>query len=114
MKHLPLLFGLILLSGCAAQPIDEAGSPHNPGPSGAEHGSDHSPRIVPLESSDTCGKGALQGLVGQLRTQIPVPVDPARRRVVCTSCAMTMDYRADRMTILFDAETGIIKELRCG
>jgi hypothetical protein len=43
-----------------------------------------------------------------------VPNDPSRRRVACTTCPVTMDFREDRVNILFDADTGVIKEVKCG
>ena len=43
-----------------------------------------------------------------------MPVDPTKRRVTCTTCPVTTDYSPERLNILFDAETGIIKEVKCG
>lgn len=63
---------------------------------------------------DMCGASELQHLVGQPKTQIPVPIDPSRRRVACTTCPVTMDYRPDRLNFFFDPDTGIIKEIKCG
>lgn len=71
------------------------------------------PEFKPV-NTDTCGVRDLQYLVGMPRTEIPVPVDPSKRRVLCSSCAATMDYRADRQTIVFDTDTGIIKSVSCG
>jgi len=53
-------------------------------------------------------------LIGKPRTDIPVPVNPGRRRVVCSTCPMTQDYSPTRQTIIFDADTGIVKEVKCG
>lgn len=66
------------------------------------------------EPRDTCGARPLQYLVGKSRTEIPVPVNVSNRRVTCTTCPVTMDFREDRLNIFFDAETGIIKEVKCG
>ena len=63
---------------------------------------------------DSCNSQELQYLVGKHRTSIPIPVDPSRRRVTCTTCPMTMDYSPVRLNILFDQTTGIIKEVKCG
>lgn len=63
---------------------------------------------------DQCGAAALQGLIGRPRTEVPIPVDPNRQRVACTTCPVTLDYRPDRLNFFFDAETGIIREVRCG
>jgi hypothetical protein len=64
--------------------------------------------------SDSCGAGPLQYLVGRPRTDIPVPVNPSKRRVVCSTCAMTMDYIPDRQTITYDTQTGRVTSVRCG
>ena len=72
------------------------------------------PRPAPQPTRDQCGAGALQTLVGQPRTAIPVPVNPGARRVACTTCPMTMDYNPGRLNILYDQETGIVREVKCG
>ncbi|MCR6660955.1 MAG: proteinase inhibitor i78 [Asticcacaulis sp.] len=63
---------------------------------------------------DQCGAAALQYLVGKPRTEIPVPLDPGKRRVVCSSCIVTQEYRSDRQTIVFSSETGLIESVKCG
>jgi len=63
---------------------------------------------------DQCGAAAFQGLVGRPRSEVPVPLVPAKQRVTCTTCPVTLDYSPDRLNFFFDAETGIIKEVRCG
>jgi hypothetical protein len=63
---------------------------------------------------DQCGAAELQGLVGRPRTEIPVPLDPNRQRVACTSCPVTEDFDPGRLNFFFDAETGRIKQVRCG
>lgn len=65
-------------------------------------------------ANDQCGASALQGLVGRPRTEVPVPVNPNLQRVACTTCPVTMDYSPQRLNFFFDAQTGIIKEIRCG
>ncbi|UDF02211.1 proteinase inhibitor i78 [Asticcacaulis sp. AND118] len=71
------------------------------------------PELKPVDT-DRCGATDLQYLIGKPRTEIPVPLEPSKRRVLCSTCAATMDYRADRQTIVFDTETGIIKSVNCG
>lgn len=103
-----LMFLMILgLSACAAAPSAPPASP----PPVAQLPTIPLP---PPPRPDSCGSGELQWLVGQPRSRIPVPTDPSKRRVACTTCAVTMDYRPDRLNIIFDAETGIIKEVKCG
>jgi hypothetical protein len=52
--------------------------------------------------------------VGRPRTEIPVPVDPRRRRVVCTTCPRTMDYNPSRLTIEYDSATNRVTKVECG
>jgi hypothetical protein len=68
----------------------------------------------PPPPPDYCGARELQHLVSKHRTEIPVPVDPSRRRVTCTTCPVTMDYSPVRLNIFYDQATGIIKEVKCG
>jgi len=69
---------------------------------------------VPPSSKDGCGADLLADLVGKPRTAIPVPVDPSKRRVVCTNCPRTMDLRPDRQTIEYNPDTGIVTSVTCG
>lgn len=69
---------------------------------------------LPLPPPDQCGAAALQHLVGQPRTEIPVPVDVTSRRVTCTECPLTEDYSATRLNILYDRDTGLIERVYCG
>jgi hypothetical protein len=70
---------------------------------------------VPRPSAgDQCGAAELQRLVGRSRREIPVPLDPNRQRVACTTCPITEDLDPGRLNFFFDAGTGLIKEVRCG
>ncbi len=64
--------------------------------------------------SDQCGASALQYLVGQPRTEIPVPVDITHRRVTCSTCPLTEDYSENRLNILYNRETGRVERVFCG
>lgn len=104
MKRLIFAFALAL-SACASQPADqqppaEESGPHHPPPS--------------RDPPDRCGASEMQNLVGRPRTEIPVPVNPGLRRVACTTCPVTMDFNPNRLNIFYDAETGVVKEVRCG
>lgn len=63
---------------------------------------------------DLCAASGLAYLVGRPRTEIPIPVDPATRRVSCTTCMAPDDHSDTRQEILFDAETGLVKAVGCG
>ena len=65
-------------------------------------------------SKDQCGLKDAQAFVGKPRTSLPAPVDPSRWRVACTTCPVTMDYRPDRLNILFNADTGVVQQVKCG
>ena len=68
----------------------------------------------PPKPHDSCGASALQYLVGKPRTDIPVPVNPAMRRVVCSTCVITQDFIGARQTIMYDSQTGLVTSVRCG
>jgi hypothetical protein len=68
----------------------------------------------PPRPADSCGAISLQSLIGKPRTEIPVPVNPAMRRVVCSTCVTTQDYVAARQTIMYDTQTGLVTSVRCG
>ncbi len=120
---------ILMLAGCSSTPAtpqggttfhpttDEGSAPPPPAPpqqsfpAPAPHADPSRPQAM---SDDTCGAADLQYLVGKPRTEIPVPLDPGKRRVVCSSCIITQDYRPDRQTITFDTDTGIIKSVSCG
>jgi hypothetical protein len=99
-----ILVVALALSACATEAPYEA-PPNDPRPT----------RPPPSrEPPDRCGAAALQSLIGKPRTEIPVPVNPRLRRVACTTCPVTMDFNPERLNIFFDAETGVVKEVRCG
>lgn len=70
--------------------------------------------VPPPKPADSCGGAELAYLVGKSRTEIPVPVDLTKRRVVCEGCPTTMDFRAERQTIWFDQASGKVTRLTCG
>ena len=70
--------------------------------------------VPPLPPPDACGAYLLFYIVGKPRTEIPVPVDPTQRRVVCTTCPKTDDSRPDRLTIEYDSATNAVTKLQCG
>ena len=79
--------------------------PQSPAQLGAQSGA---------QRRDQCGAADLQNLVGRPRTEIPVPLDPRRQRVACTTCPMTDDVDPTRLNFLFDAQSGRIRQVRCG
>jgi hypothetical protein len=72
------------------------------------------PAKPPVAEKDQCGLKDAQAFVGKNRTDLPAPVDPSRWRVACTTCPVTMDYRPDRLNILFNPDTGVVQQVKCG
>lgn len=99
----------LALAACSSSPTEVTPAPA-PYPASVA-----APAPAPsLASRDQCGAAELQDLVGKLRTEIPVPIDPTKQRVACTTCPVTMDFSPQRLNFFFDAATGVIKEVRCG
>jgi len=98
---------LVLLYGCAEPAPSQGPGPAAPPPV-------HHRPSAPEGARDACGAREFQHLVGRPRSEIPVPVTPALQRVACTTCPVTMDYDPRRLNFLYDAETGLVREVRCG
>lgn len=97
---------LMALAACADSPPVPPPAPPKPAPPPAPP--------QPPKEPDQCGAAEAQKFVGRPRTEIPVPVLPNLQRVVCTTCPMTMDFNARRLNFVYDAGTGIVKEVKCG
>ena len=105
---------LAALAACA-EPPPRASAPSLPPPPDLSAAPiAEPPPAIPRPASSQCGLEELQGLIGRPTSEIPVPVYPLRRRVVCSTCPMTQDYSPSRQTILFDAATGRVTEVKCG
>lgn len=86
--------GVVALSACA--PTQEAGS-------GGE--------AAPV----ACKAGDYQEYVGRNRSTIPADAPRGRIfRVLCSTCAATMDYRDNRVTFTYDDKTDIVTRVSCG
>lgn len=114
------VFALLLLASCASPEPKPPAAPPPPSTPVAPPKIEPAPPPKPAPARepdrprDACGAYELQSLIGKQRSEIPIPVDPSRRRVACTTCAVTQDFREDRLNIYFDAETGVIKSVTCG
>jgi hypothetical protein len=115
----PAIAAAALLAGCApTYPIApkpaEAPTPFQPVVAPPEP-APHSPIPRPdAPARDQCGAADLQGLIGHPRREVPVPLDPNRQRVACRGCPITDDDDPGRLNFFFDADSGLIREIRCG
>ncbi|MCX7357402.1 MAG: I78 family peptidase inhibitor [Alphaproteobacteria bacterium] len=62
---------------------------------------------------DTCQMAMHTNLVGAVGAEIDRTELPAGARVICHDCAVTMDYRADRLNVDLGAD-GRVTGLHCG
>jgi len=109
MRHLVLAaMAALTLSACASS---EPETPPAPPPTVSETPTVPTP---PADPEDSCKAVQHQYLVGKNRSEIPVPTDPSKVRVACTTCPVTMDFHADRLNIFYDANTGLVKQVSCG
>ena len=116
------LVALLALGSCAPYPLNpsppaRAARPPPaaaPAPAPAPPPQSRPPRAPDVSVRDQCGAGPMQRLVGRPRSEIPVPLEPSRQRVACTTCPVTLEYNPARLNFFFDAATGIVREVRCG
>jgi hypothetical protein len=111
MKRFVLAGVVLVLASCSSAP--------EPAPMPAPSTPTAPPAIAlpatpPQAERDQCGLKEAQAFVGKNRTELPAPVDPSRWRVACTTCPVTMDYRPDRLNILFNPDTGVVQQVKCG
>ncbi len=69
---------------------------------------------LPSNENDLCKAADFQYLVGKHRNEIPVPVEVINRRVVCTTCPVTMDFSPYRLNIFYNASSEVVEQVRCG
>lgn len=60
-----------------------------------------------------CDAEGARSLIGSHVGAVTFPQD-ANVRIVCTTCPVTKDYRADRLNVRFDQATGRIESVDCG
>lgn len=107
MMRALVLVSLLALTACST---DSEPAPAQPAPPPPVSTAPPPPEPV----TDTCGAARYQSLIGRPRSEIPIPVDPQKQRVACTTCPITMDHNPERLNFFFDAGTGLIKKVSCG
>ena len=96
LQSLTLAAAALLAASCA--PVD-AGDPA-PTP--------------PEDDLTRCKADQYQRYVGHNRSELPAGPAGEVWRVTCTTCPVTMDYSPQRLNILFDEASGVIREVKCG
>jgi hypothetical protein len=69
---------------------------------------------LPAAADDSCHARDHAALVGQDFKQAPIAPAGKVIRVVCSTCPMTMDFNAERLNVIYDADTGVVGKLTCG
>ena len=69
--------------------------------------------VAPVEQAQQCDAAAGQSLIGSHVGAVDFAAK-ANVRIVCTTCATTKEYMADRLNLRFDEATGIIQSVDCG
>lgn len=95
IRPLVVFAGLALVAACA--PMSEAPAAPSPGDGPAQ-----------------CRAPEYQRFVGRNRSELPAKPDGEVWRVTCSTCAVTMDYNPNRLNIVYDEATGVIREVKCG
>ena len=62
---------------------------------------------------DTCRREEHQSLMGTVGADLDESALPAGTRVICHQCAVTMDYRSDRLNIELGPDGRVVR-VRCG
>ena len=89
----------LILAGAAALALAGACAPVQP--------------VVNADAPQTCDAAAARSLIGSHVGAVDFAAG-ANVRIVCTTCATTRDYRADRLNVRFNEQTGIIERVDCG
>ena len=74
---------------------------------------DPRPRL-PAPGNDTCRAATYADTLGDDYRTLPSAPEGRVFRVVCTTCAMTMDFNAERLNFFYDATNGKVVRLTCG
>lgn len=68
----------------------------------------------PAEGAEQCAAAKYRPYVGRPQSTLPAAAPGEVRRVVCDTCAVTMDYNPARVNVTFDTETNLVETVTCG
>jgi hypothetical protein len=69
---------------------------------------------LPSTELGQCKADAYRGYIGKNRSEVPAAPVGETRRVVCSTCAVTMDFNPDRVNIVYDTTSNLVTEVKCG
>ncbi len=74
------------------------------------------PAAAPAPEADLspCRADQYLDFIGRHRSELPPRPAGEVWRVTCTTCPVTMDYNPRRMNVLYQASSGVIREIKCG
>ncbi|MDO9607335.1 MAG: hemolysin [Brevundimonas sp.] len=76
------------------------------------------PATAPAPGGETAFKACkvedYQAYVGRNRSAVPAAPLGQSFRVLCATCAATMDYRENRVNFVYDDASGVIQQVKCG
>lgn len=61
-----------------------------------------------------CKADAYRSYVGKNRSELPATPASETRRLVCSTCAVTMDFNPERVNIVYDTTSNLVTEVKCG
>ncbi|MCS6624966.1 hypothetical protein N0B44_18795 [Roseibacterium beibuensis] len=70
--------------------------------------------MPPEEGASQCRADHYQRYIGRNRSELPARPEGEIWRVTCTTCPVTMDYNPNRLNILYDQSSGVVREVKCG
>lgn len=68
----------------------------------------------PVSGQKVCRAENYQRYIGRNQSELPATPADENWRLACSTCAVTMDYREDRLTIVYNTQTNLIQSARCG
>jgi len=79
-----------------------------------ERSGGNAPMTPPATEVGQCRADEARSWIGRNRSELPAAPAGQTWRVTCTTCPVTMDYNPMRLNILFDQQTGIVRQVKCG
>lgn len=68
----------------------------------------------PADGAEQCPAARYRPYIGRQQSELPAAAPGETRRVVCDTCAVTMDYNPTRVNVIFDTRTNVVKQVTCG